>query len=470
MKKRSLLIFLSIIFILSCLVLTACHEHEFGEWEVVLHASCTDSGLEERLCVCGEKETKEIDAKGHIDGDWIDIKQSTCSSQGSKNLLCANCDEILKTEDISPTGVHNFQESNICEGCSQNIADVAVDFEDMSATIDDDVKGYLVPRLDGLFDGYIKGSGAIKNYPHDAYPIFAYNYTIANVYIQDGVTQIGNNALHSCGILENIVIPNSVTRIGDNAFLGCESLVEIVIPSSVISIGSLAFQSCKKLANITIEGSPQIDYNAFYDTEFYKNSNNWQNMVLYIDNCLIEAEDQIQSCQIKDGTKVIAKLAFDNCNNLATIVIPHTVLNIGDRAFENCTSLAYITIEGCPQMGYLPFLNTAYSKNVTNWNNGLLYVDNCLIEASATIVTAKIKTGTVIIAGGVFYSPCLTTITIPESIRYIGPQAFELCLSLNDIYYTGSEMQWNDIIVSIWNETLTNATIHYNYTAEEANN
>ena len=166
MRKRSLLIFLSMIFILSCLVLTACHEHEFGEWKVVLSASCTDSGLEERLCVCGEKETKEIDAKGHVDGDWIDINQPTCSSQGSKNLLCANCDEILKTEDISPTGIHNFQESDFCEGCSQNIADVAVDFEDMSATIDDDVKGYLVPRLDGLFDGYIKGSGAIKNYPH----------------------------------------------------------------------------------------------------------------------------------------------------------------------------------------------------------------------------------------------------------------------------------------------------------------
>ena len=151
---------------------------------------------------------------------------------------------------------------------------------------------------------------------------------------------------------------------------------------------------------------------------------------------------------------------------MSTIVIPHTVLNIGGGAFENCTSLADITIEGCPQMGYLPFLNTAYSKNVTNWDNGLLYVDNCLIESKATIVTAEIKSGTVIIAGGVFYSPWLTSITIPESISYIGPQAFELCLSLSDIYYTGSEMKWNDIIVSIWNETLTKATIHYNYTGE----
>ena len=466
MKKQSLVIFWSVIFILSCLVLTACHSCEFGEWKVVLPASCTGSGLEERLCICGEKETREIDANGHIDGDWIQVKEPTCSSQGIKNLFCANCDAILKTEDISPTGVHNFQKSDICEGCSQNIADVAVDFENMSATIDDDVRGYLVPRLDGLFDGYIKGSGAIKNYPHDAYPIFADNYTIANVYIQDGVTQIGNYALSNCGSLENIVILNSVTRIGDSAFSACASLVEIVIPSSVINIGSLAFMSCKNLANITIEGSPQIDYNVFYDTAFYKNSNNWQNMVLYIDNCLIEAYDQIQSCQIKDGTTVIARLAFDNCNNLSTIVIPHTVLNIGGGAFENCTSLADITIEGCPQMGYLPFLNTAYSNSVTNWDNGLLYVDNCLIEAKVTIVTAKIKSGTVIIAGGVFCSPWLTSITIPKSIRYIGPQAFELCSSLNDIYYTGSEMQWNDIIVSIWNETLTKATIHYNYTGE----
>ena len=44
MKKRSLLIFLSMIFILSCLVLTACHEHEFGEWKVVVPETCTKIG------------------------------------------------------------------------------------------------------------------------------------------------------------------------------------------------------------------------------------------------------------------------------------------------------------------------------------------------------------------------------------------------------------------------------------------
>ncbi|MEE0059950.1 MAG: dockerin type I repeat-containing protein, partial [Acutalibacteraceae bacterium] len=38
------------------------------------------------------------------------------------------------------------------------------------------------------------------------------------------------------------------------------------------------------------------------------------------------------------------------------------------------------------------------------------------------------------------------------------------CSKLSDVYYTGSEDDWNDISIgSIHNKYLTNATIHYNY-------
>ena len=57
----------------------------------------------------------------------------------------------------------------------------------------------------------------------------------------------------------------------------------------------------------------------------------------------------------------------------------------------------------------------------------------------------------------------LTSITIPEGVTSIGNSAFYYCDSLNDVYYVGSQSQWNEMEIESGNECLTDATIHYNY-------
>ena len=59
-------------------------------------------------------------------------------------------------------------------------------------------------------------------------------------------------------------------------------------------------------------------------------------------------------------TKIIKKDAFSSCTDIAAILIPDSVTNIGDHAFEDCTGLTSINIpdsvteigdgafEGCP--------------------------------------------------------------------------------------------------------------------------
>ena len=56
----------------------------------------------------------------------------------------------------------------------------------------------------------------------------------------------------------------------------------------------------------------------------------------------------------------------------------------------------------------------------------------------------------------------LTNITIPDSVTSIDRWAFSDCSSLTDVYYKGTEEQWQGINVRYGNESLTNATIHYN--------
>ena len=55
----------------------------------------------------------------------------------------------------------------------------------------------------------------------------------------------------------------------------------------------------------------------------------------------------------------------------------------------------------------------------------------------------------------------LTSVTIPTSVTIISDSAFESCDNLTDVYYSGSEREWNLIEIGSYNENLTNATIHY---------
>lgn len=73
-----------------------CINHEFGEWETVDEATCTEDGLKVRECqFCEAQETEKIPAAGH---KWsssytVDVK-ATYAAAGSKSKHCKICDVI----------------------------------------------------------------------------------------------------------------------------------------------------------------------------------------------------------------------------------------------------------------------------------------------------------------------------------------------------------------------------------------
>jgi G:T-mismatch repair DNA endonuclease (very short patch repair protein) len=159
-----------------------------------------------------------------------------------------------------------------------------------------------------------------------------------------------------------------------------------------------------------------IGRSTFKDTALYKNKDNWENGVLYIGKCLITADPDVVPSEytMRQGTRVIAAGAFWHCENLTSITIPESVRSIGLSAFTD----------------------TALYKNKDSWNNGVLYIDNCLIEAKPDVVPSEytIRQGTRVIAAGAFWH-CenLTSITIPESVTEIGYFAFLHCSGLTSV-------------------------------------
>lgn len=85
--------------------------------------------------------------------------------------------------------------------------------------------------------------------------VFLYNKTIQSVYIEDGITTIGDSTFHGCVNLQSITIPDSVTSIGIEAFKYCRNLQNLSIPDSVTKIGNEAFHGCDNLIIHATAGS-----------------------------------------------------------------------------------------------------------------------------------------------------------------------------------------------------------------------
>lgn len=85
------------------------HVHAFGDWQVKKPATCEKTGLEERFCTdtdCNKKEIRKIPALGHDLKETV-ITEPTCGTAGSKEITCSRCD-FKDTKEIPATGAHAY--------------------------------------------------------------------------------------------------------------------------------------------------------------------------------------------------------------------------------------------------------------------------------------------------------------------------------------------------------------------------
>ena len=82
--------------------------------------------------------------------------------------------------------------------------------------------------------------------------------------------------------------------------------------------------------------------------------------------------------------------------------------------------------------------------------------------SNSSIKALVVKEGVTSIGMGAFpYCAALSSIELPNSVTSIGQFAFCDCRNLKDIYYSGTEEEWDKISIGSSNEPLSNATIHY---------
>ena len=248
---------------------------------------------------------------------------------------------------------------------------------------------------------------------------------------------------------EYFSVPLEVKKIWSESFLAANNLVEVSLPEGLVEIADEAFGnrtdlSESKLVEINIPKSVISLGINFTNTALYNDKTNWENGMLYIDNCLISTDNKYESFNIKKGTRVISDVYSDK---LKEITIPNGVESICNFAFADCRNLVNIKIpDSVTYIGQQAFINTAYYNNESNWKNGVLYIGNHLIAADGNKVSGsyKVKEGTKTISEGAFAGwnlveignkECvnLTSVTLPDSLVSIGEAAFSGCTQLSKV-------------------------------------
>ncbi len=340
---------------------------------------------------------------------------------------------------------------------------------------------------------------------------------IKKVLIENGVKSIGMYSFYDCDFLTEIVVADSVTTISGYAIMDCPALVsvtfgensslttigecsiyecaalpEIRIPGSVTSIGNTPFAFCTAMKNITVD-----EGNAVYSSEngvlYNKNKTTLVCYPAGKTNTSFTVPDTVSAfsiaafggcCNLEtvvlpDNLETIESALFSHCESLQNIVIPDSVTSIKNAAFFRCCSLKQITIPGnVTGIGDEVFLwcsalteiavdveNTVYSSL-----DGVLYNKDkttlLCYPAGKTNQSFTVPDG-VIEIDYVAFALCenIEKITLSDDIKIVDSSAFEACESLCEIYYSGSEDDWNAIEIASGNDPLLNANIHFNYSA-----
>ena len=286
------------------------------------------------------------------------------------------------------------------------------------------------------------------------------------VVIGDGVTGIGAAAFYGCSDLTSVTMGSNVTNIGESAFRGCTGLTGIVLPGSVTGIGEYAFSNCESLTAIEIpEGVATLGNSAFFGCDNLKEIR--YNARAAVDltglsGAFCNAGASVGGVKAIFGESVekIPGNIFSNCESLTSVTIGSNVTSIGDNAFLGCKGLVEINYNARAAECAEDSFDSGDGLKVT-FGDSVERIPDYIFQDCPGLTSVTIGSSATTI-GHYAFNRCtgLTSIKIPESMTNIGYMAFSGCTSLADVYYGGTERQWNAITISEGNDRLQQANRH----------
>ena len=262
--------------------------------------------------------------------------------------------------------------------------------------------------------------------------------SLADINIPANVQLIGDNAFSGCTSLRTLSIGQSVATIGANAFAHCTALRSITLNEGLTTIGSFAFDGCTALTDITLPDSlEELGTGVFRHAESLETIN-FPTLIIAIPNVTFQYCLSLKSVVIPATVSEIGHSAFSYCYGLDSLRIEGDITTIGDSVFFNCYNLTSIyynsSIGGDVGDENYIFYNAGSSTEgvtLTLGTNAVIpnkLFDPVFDENKPLITAVAFEDGRTAITS--IYSdglPYLESITIPDSVTTIEPDAFIGC-------------------------------------------
>ena len=335
---------------------------------------------------------------------------------------------------------------------------------------------------------YVSENGLILS--HDHSQLIYVGGGLSHPQLPLGIKSIESNAFSS-GSYVAVDLPNTVTSIGPNAFWYCRILHSLSIPTSVRNIGDNALYWCYNLRKITIDNdnpnsivvgnnaftTPECDYDCHkyiyvpnkkdYETLWEVSSNvtfrdemfkvgGLDYSILSIENKTVEVGDNSEYCSeylaipptviINDDVYTVVAIGKDafsadivdydgtqpmvspNSSSLRTIIIPESVISIGEAAFTYCISLQSIELPNTiTEIGKRIFAN-CYSLHTVKLSDHLSVIPERAFMSCKSLKDISFPENIINIDEYAFYD-CgkLESVILPRQIQNIGDYAFLDC-------------------------------------------
>ncbi|MGN0607000.1 MAG: leucine-rich repeat protein [Oscillospiraceae bacterium] len=370
----------------------------------------------------------------------------------------------------------------------------------------------------------ISGRGEMCDYsPDNPAPWIEQSLNISIVVVQNGIKSIGEYAFYDIERLRLIELPYTLERIGYNAFgnVNMRYLNDNYDNYVVRYYGTLKTwldmeisegNDCiNYLAKVDFEGyepkmrfSGKCGYDVTYTTDIYNRTvvisgtgwiGSYQDEFsspfsrisrledfYYISDITIDGKieciggytfcgcDHLSELILPESVSNIYEYAFKDCTGIKSMVIPKNVTDIEEGVFENCSGLEEVILpENIVAVRKYAFRNCSSLESV-NIPSGVTIIEERAFEGSG-LKKVMVPEGISYLSKGVFNNcTSLGKIYLPSSLKTIQEYALVGCDSLTDIYYQGSEEEWQEIKILDWNRAnrmvIENANIHFNCTEE----
>ena len=298
------------------------------------------------------------------------------------------------------------------------------------------------------------------------------------------LTYLVEGSFIDCTSLVSCTLPNSVKVIGPSVFNGCSSLEGTVIGkgSQLEVLGRGAFRNCTSLTSIYIPDSTKsFGYTPIVDgctSLVYEVKNNVKYLGSDSNPYIIAVglvDNTVSSVVLDDNCKFVHYEAFAYAQNLVSINLGKSLLSIGNLAFYYSSSIETIIIpDTLVDVGNNTFDGfMSPDSTIGTIANGIRYFGN---ETNPYLVAVELVGGSeldslifqegckVVNSYKFAYNANITTIYISNTVITLSEGAFRGLSNLATIYYSGTEAEWNLITKEeYWDQGTGDYEIIFNY-------